>query len=327
MSNSLTRTRTMRVVHTSILTIYMVIAGAGIAFGQDYPNKTIRLFASAAGGGTDFAARVLAQGLASGLGQSVVVENRAAVVSIEAVAKAAPDGYALLVMGVPVWLTPFLQDNVPWDPVKDFQPITTLTKQPTFLVVHSSLPVKSVKELIALAKARPGELNYGSGGTGTSSHLSAELFKAMAGVNITRVNYKGASQAVTDLLGGHVQLMFGNPGSAGAHVKSGRLKAIAVSSAHPSALDPSLPPVARTLPGYELVEYLGLLAPAKTPVIIVNLWNQAVGRLLNSADLKEKFLSTGSEVATGSPEQFAAAIKSDMTKLGKVIKDARIRGD
>ena len=143
----------------------------------------------------------------------------------------------------------------------------------------------------------------------------------------TRINYKGASQAVTDLLGGHVQLMFGNPGSAGAHVKSGRLKAIAVSSAQPSALDPSLPPVARTLPGYELVEYLGLLAPAKPPAAIVNRWNQAVGRLLSTADLKEKFLNTGSEVATGSPEQFAAAIKSDMTKLGKVIKDARIRGD
>ena len=302
-----------------------MIMAAGPAPAQDYPNKSIRIFASSAGGGTDFAARVLAQGLAPGLGQPVVVDNRAAFSSIETVAKAPPDGYTLLVMGVPVWLTPFLQDNVPWDPVRDFQPVTTLTRQPTFLVVHSSLPVKSVKELIALAKARPGELNYGSGGTGTSSHLSAELFKAMAGVNITRVNYKGASLAVTDLLGGQVQLMFGNPGSAGAHVKSGRLKALAVSSAQPSALDPSLPPIARTLPGYELVEILGLLAPAKTPATIVARWNQAVARLLNNPELKEKFVNTGSEVATSTPEEFAAAIRSDMTTLGKVIKDARLR--
>ncbi len=297
---------------------------ASAVSAQDYPIKPVRIFASSAGGGTDFAARVLATGLASGLGQAIVVDNRAAFNSIEAVAKAAPDGYSLLVMGVPVWLTPFLQDNVPWDPVRDFQPITTLTRQPTFLVVHSSLPVKSVKELIALAKARPGELNYGSGGTGTSSHLSAELFKAMAGVKITRINYKGAAQAVTDLLGGQVQLMFGNPGSAGVHVKSGRLKALAVSSAQPSALDPSLPPVARTLPGYELVEYLGLLAPAKTPAAVVTRWNQAVARLLGNAELKEKFVATGSEVVTGTPEEFAAAIKSDMTNLGKIIRDSRL---
>ncbi len=301
-----------------------IVPCAGTVCAQDYPNKPVRIFASSAGGGTDFAARVLATGLTSGFGQAIVVENRAAFNSIEAVAKATPDGYSLLVMGVPVWLTPFLQDNVPWDPVRDFQPITTLTRQPTFLVVHSSLPVKSVKELIALAKARPGELNYGSGGTGTSSHLSAELFKAMAGVKITRINYKGAAQAVTDLLGGQVQLMFGNPGSAGIHVKSGRLKALAVSSAQPSVLDPSLPPVARTLPGYELVEYLGLLAPAKTSAAVVARWNQAVARLLGNPELKEKFLATGSEVVTGTPEEFSAAIKSDMTNLGKIIREARL---
>lgn len=305
-------------------TIFGLLSQGSIAWAQDYPSRTVRIYASSAGGGTDFAARVLAQGVAPTFGQAVVVENRAAFSSIETVAKAAPDGYSLLVMGVPVWLTPFLQDNVPWDPVRDFQPVTTLTRQPTFLVVHSSLPVKSVKELIALAKARPGELNYGSGGTGTSSHLSAELFKAMAGVNITRVNYKGAAQAVTDLLGGQVQLMFGNPGSAGTHVKSGRLKAIAVSSAQPSVLDSSLPPVARTLPGFELVEYLGLLAPAKTPTAIVTRWNQAATRLLANPELREKFVASGSEVVTGSPEEFAAAIKADMNNLGKIIRQSRL---
>ena len=185
-----------------MLSAGMAAGGAGLASGQDYPNKPIRIFASTAGGGTDLAARVLTRGLAPDLAQPLVVENRPALISIETVSKAPPDGYTLLVIGVPLWLAPFMQDNVPWDPVRDFQPVTTLTRQPTFLVVHSSLPVKSVKELIDLAKARPSELNYGSGGTGTSSHLSAELFKSMAGVNVTRINYKGAAQAVNDLLGG-----------------------------------------------------------------------------------------------------------------------------
>ena len=259
------------------------------------------------------------------MGQPVIVENRAAFNSIDAVSKAAPDGYTLLVMGIPVWLTPFLQDNVPWDPVRDFQPVTTLTRQVTILIVHPSVPANTIKELIDLAKAKPGQLNYGSGGTGTSSHLSAELFKSMAGVDITRINYKGAADAVTALLGGQIQVMFGNPSSAAVHAKSGRVRALAVSSMQPSGLYPGLPPVAATLPGYELVEILGLLAPAKTPMAIVNRWNGATGRLLNSPELKEKFLSSGSEVATGSPEAFAAAISSDMTKFGKVIRDARLQ--
>ena len=317
----------MRLSHFTTTTAMMMtmVLGAGAACGQNYPTKGIRIFASSAGGGTDFAARVLAQGLAPGFGQSVVVENRAAFNSIETVAKASADGYTLLVMGIPAWLTPFLQDNVPWDPVRDLQPITTLTRQVTILMVHPSLPVKSVKELIALAKARPGELNYGSGGTGTSSHLSAELFKSMARVNITRINYKGSSDATNDLLGGQIQLMFGNPASAAAHAKSGRLRALAVSSAKASPLYPGLPPISAFVPGYELVELLGFFAPAKTPAAIVSRWNQDALRLLNNEQLKEKFLNTGSEVTTSTPDEFAAAIKSDMTKFGKVIKEARLQ--
>ncbi len=295
------------------------------AYAQDYPVKPVRLLASTAGGGTDFAARVLAQGLAPGMAQAVFVENRAAFNSIEAASKATPDGYTLLVMGIPVWLAPYLQDNVPWDPVRDFQPVTTLTRQVTILVVQSSLPINSIKDLIDYAKAKPGQLNYGSGGTGTSSHLSGELFKSMAAADIVRINYKGAADALTALLGGQIQVMFGNPASAATHVKSGRVRALAVSSAQPSSLYPGLPPVASVLPGYELVEILGLLAPAKTPMAIVNRWNQSAGRLLNSPELKEKFLASGSEVATGTPEAFATAINSDMTKFGKVIKDARLQ--
>lgn len=311
-----------------IAVIGLMTLGAGplhLACAQEYPVKPVRLLASTAGGGTDFAARVLAQGLAPGMGQPVIVENRAAFNSIDAVAKAQPDGYNLLVMGIPVWLAPFLQDNVPWDPVRDFQPVTTLTRQVTILIVNSTVPANSIKELIEYAKARPGQLNYGSGGAGTSSHLSGELFKSMAGVDIVRINYKGAADAVTALLGGQIQVMFGNPSSAAAHAKSGRVRALAVSSTQPSALYPGLPPVASVLPGYELVEFLGLLAPAKTPTAIVNRWNQAASRLLNNPDLKEKFLSSGSEVVTGTPEAFAAAINLDMTKFGKVIREARLQ--
>jgi tripartite-type tricarboxylate transporter receptor subunit TctC len=313
----------------SCIVVGTAVAGiaAGPAAAQDYPSKPIRVFASTAGGGTDLAARVIARGVASGFSQPVVVENRAAVISIETVAKAPPDGYTLIVMGVPLWLAPFMQDNVPWDPVRDFQPITTITRQPTFLVAHTSLPVKSVKELIALAKSKPGQLNYGSGGTGTSSHLSAELFQSMAGIKITRVNYKGVSQALNDLLGGQLQLMFATPGSVAPHITSGRLRALAVTSAQPSALDPALPPIARTLPGYEFVELLGFFAPAKTPAAIVQRWNQATVKVLESAELKEKFFNTGGEIVTSTPEQFAAAIKSDMTRFGKLIKEARLRGD
>lgn len=308
--------------------IGMMTLGAGplhVAHAQDYPAKPVRLFASTAGGGTDVAARVLAQGLTAGMGQPIIVENRPAFNSIDAVAKAAPDGYNLLVMGIPVWLAPYLQDNVPWDPVRDFQPVTTLTRQVTVLIVHPSVPANSVKELIALAKTKPGQLNYGSGGTGTSSHLSAELFKSMAGVDIARINYKGAANAVTDLLSGRIQVMFGNPSSMSAHAKSGKVRALAISSPEPSPLYPGLPPVASVLPGYELIEFLGLLAPANTPMPIVNRWNQSVGRLMSNPDLKDKFMNTGSEIATGTPEAFAAAINSDMTKFGKVIREARLQ--
>jgi tripartite-type tricarboxylate transporter receptor subunit TctC len=301
-----------------------MMVGAFAASGQDYPTKPVRLFASTAGGGTDIAARVLAQGMAPALGQPVIVENRPAFNSIDTVAKATPDGYSLLVMGIPAWLTPFLQDNVPWDPVKDFQPVTTLTRQVTILVTHPSLPVKSVKELIAVAKAHPGQLNYSSGGNGTSSHLSGELFNSMAHVSITRINYKGAADATVDLLRGQVQLMFANPGAAAIQVKSGKLRALAVSSAQASPLYLGLPPIAASVPGYDLVEFLGLLAPAKMPAAILNRWNQGANKLLNTPELKDKFLNGGSEIMTGTPDAFAAAIKSDMTRFGKIIRDARL---
>ena len=201
-----------------------------------------------------------------------------------------------------------------------------MTILPNVLVVHPSLPVKSVKELIALAKARPGELNYASGGIGAAGHLAAELFKFMAGVNIARIDYKGNAGAVTAIMGGEVQMGFNSAPSVAPHVKSGRLRALAVTSAQPSVLTPGLTTVAASgLRGYESVVMVGIFSPAKTPAAIITRLNQEIVRVLNREDVKEKLLSAGTEAVGNSPEQFLATIKSEMATVGKLIKDTGIR--
>jgi len=222
----------------------MIVLGAGVVYGQSYPNKPVRIVTSQPGSGNDLVSRVIAQGLTGGLGQQVIVDNRG-VIAAEIVAKSPPDGYTLVLYGPPLWLLPFMRDNVPWDPVRDFAPITLAVSTPNLVVVHPSLPVNSVRQLIALAKASPGELNYGST-AGASPHLAAELFKAMARVDMVGVSYKGAGPALNGLLGGQVHLMFPNASTVMPHVKSGRLRALAVASAEPSALAPDLPTVARS---------------------------------------------------------------------------------
>ena len=214
-------------------------------YGQNYPNKTIRILAAEAGSGSDLTARIIAQGLASNLGQAVIVDNRGGAVIVgPMLARATPDGYTLLFHGSPIWLTPFMMNNAPWDPVKDFSPIAWAASSPNVLVVHPSVPAKSVKELIALAKGKPGELNYAAGGPGSVPHLAAELFKAMAGINIIRISYKGTGPALNALSGGEVQLMLAPSGSVAPYIKAGRVRALAVGSTQPSALAPDLPTVA-----------------------------------------------------------------------------------
>jgi tripartite-type tricarboxylate transporter receptor subunit TctC len=243
------------------------------------------------------------------------------------VSKAPPDGYTLLIDAASFWIGPLLQET-PYDPVKDFAPVTLTDSAPNVLVVNPSLPVKSVKELIALAKARPGELNYGSSSTGSTPHLAAELFNMMAGVKIVRVPFKGSGPAVISLLGGQVQLMFATAGSVAPHVKSGRLRALAVASLQPSALAPGLPTIAASgVPGYEAVAFEGMFAPAKTPVAIIDRLNQEIVRVLNRAEVKERFFNAGVETVGSTPEEFAAAIKSNVAKWGKLIKDAGIRDE
>ena len=294
-----------------------------------YPDKPIRIITSEPGGGVDFAARLMAPALTGTLGQQVIVENRGGAggaIAADRVARASPDGYTLLLYGSPIWLAPFLRDKVTYDPVKDFAPITLTTRSPTVLVVNPSVAAHSVKELVALAKAKPGAINIAVGGSGTASHLATELFKATAGVNMVVVPYKGSGPVITALLGGEVLMTFSNAAAIAPHVKSGKLRALAVTSAQPSPLVPDLPTVAASgLPGYESTSIYGVLAPAKTPTPIIMRLDLELVRFLMQPDVKQKFLNSGVETVGNTPREFAAAIKSDMNKLGKIIKDAGIR--
>ncbi len=302
-------------------------AGLQAAHGQDFPQRPIRIFTTAPGGGSDFSARILAQTLPASLGQAVVVENRGGSVIIAAteVARAAPDGHTLLLYGSTLWLLPYLHDKVPYDPLRDFLPVTMTNQAPNVLVVHASLPVKTARELIALARARPGELNYSSGPSGSSNHLSAELLKTMAGIRLVGIPYKGTSPALTALLAGEVQLMFGTASTVAPHRTAGRLKALAVTSAQPSRLAPGLPPLSADLPGYMAVAQSGLFAPAGTPRPIINRLHREVVQVLQRADIREKFFNSGTETIGGTPEELAAAIRTEMASMGKMIKDAGIR--
>ena len=306
----------------------VMVIGAGVVSGQDYPNKPIRIIASAPGGGTDFTSRQIAQGISGILGQPIIVDNRSTgILAAEAVAKAPPDGYTLNVSGSTLWILPLLH-KMPYDVTRDFSPISLLVKEIYVVAVHPSLPVKTVKELIALAKAKPGILNYSSGSIGGSGHLAVELFASMAGIKMVHIPYKGTALAVSALISGEVQLLLNDAGTMMPHVKPGKLRALAVASAEPSALTPGLPTVAASgVPGYEWAGVSVILAPAKTPGAIINRLNQEIVRVFNTADVKERFFNAGQEVVGSSPEELAAVIKSDMAKLGKLIKDAGIKAN
>jgi tripartite-type tricarboxylate transporter receptor subunit TctC len=306
----------------------LVACAAGLVFGQDYPVKPVRLVTSAVGGTTELIARLIAQGLSANLGQQVIVDNRpTGIIPGDLVAKSPADGYTLLFHGSSLWIAPLMQE-VPYDPVRDFAPITLASSTPNVIVVHPSLPARSVKDLIALAKSRPAALDYASGATGSSSHLAAELFKAMAGVNIVRIPYKGQGPAILALLGGQVHMSFATTGSVTSHIKSGKLRALAITTARPSTLAPDLPTVAASgLPGYQSASNAGAFAPAGTSASIINRLNQEILRVLNTSNMKERLFNEGSEIIGSTPQEFAADLKGEMTRLGKVIKEAGIRGE
>ena len=296
------------------------------ARAQDFPSKPIRIVTGAPGGSSDFTARLIAQGLTDNLRQQVIVDNRGNVDG-ELVAKAPPDGYTLVIDGASIWIGPLVQ-KAPYDPVRYFAPVTLAVSAPNVVIVQPSIPVKSIRELIALAKAQPGKLNYSSGGIGASSHLAAELFKSMAGVAIVNINYKGTGPALNALIANEVQVMFVNPAIASPHIKSERVRALAVASLEPSPLMPDLQTVAAAgLPGFESVVLQGMFAPAGTPVARVKLLNREIAKVLNRPEVKERHFNTGVETVASAPEELAARIKSEMAKWGKVIRDAGIRPD
>ncbi len=302
----------------------------GTVGAQTFPSKPIRILTSEPGGGTDFVARMVAQGLTESLGQQVVVENRgggSGFIAGEALAKAAPDGHTLLAYGSTIWIVPLMRASAPFDPLRDFQAVSLTDRAPNVLTVHPALPVHSVAELLRLAKARPGELNYARAAAGGPPHLSAELFRALAGVQLTGVPYKGGGPAVIGLLGGQVHLMFATAASITPHVKSGKARALAVTSAAPSALFPGVPTVASSLPGFEATALNGVFAPAGTPAAIVDRLSSGIAQFLNRAEIRERFLATGVETVGSTPAQFAATVRSEVAKWGKLIRDVGIRDE
>ncbi len=306
-----------------------VLADMHQGHGQQYPSKPIRMLTAEAGSGADLMARLVAQGLTASFGKQVLVDNRGAAsgaVAAEILVHAAPDGYTLLFYGPSVWLLPLMRDNVPFDPLRDFAPVTLPMTQPGMLVVHPAVAVKSVEELIALAKAQPGVLNYSSGGIGSAQHLAAELFKSMAGVSVVRIGYGGAGSALNSVIAGQVQMMFPGVPLGMPQVKAGRLRALAVTSAEPTALAPGLPTLAASgLPGYESVLMLGMFAAAKTsPQLLLRL-QQEVAKVLALPAVKDKLAAAGAEGVAYTPAQFAAVLKNDVAKWSKVIKEAGIR--
>jgi tripartite-type tricarboxylate transporter receptor subunit TctC len=302
------------------------------ARAQTYPSKPIRFVVPfTPGGSNDVLARVIGEKIAQEWKQPVVVENKPGAggnIGAEMVAKAPPDGYTFLIAANNILaINPSLYDKVPFDPLKDFAPVTLLGNVPIVLVVNPSLPAKSVKELIALGKAGDG-LTYASGGSGTPQHLSAELFRSMTGTKMTHVPYKGNAPAVTDLMGGQVQMLFSPINSVLPHIKSGKLRALAVASDTRLASLPNVPTVAESgVPGYRSDIWIALVAPARTPPDIVNGMQQQVARALAHPDVKEKLLAQGIEPASSTPAELDALIRSDLARWTKVVKESGARAE
>jgi tripartite-type tricarboxylate transporter receptor subunit TctC len=309
----------------------LIVATAATAVAQQaYPTRTIRLIVpSAPGGGTDITARIMAPRLSEYLGQQVVVENRpgaGTMIGGEAVARAAPDGYTLLMGISTLAINPAMYRKVAYDALKDFAPISQAVTLSNVLVTHPSLPVKSVKDLIAFAKARPGQLNFASAGVGTNPHLSAELFLSMAGLRMTHVPYKGSGQGIIDVLAGHVPVMMPAVPTALTYLRSGRLRPLGVSGAKRSTAAPEIPTIAEAgVPGYEATQWFGILAPAGTSRAIVERWHRETVRTLKEPDVRDRLVTDGADPVGSSPEEFAAYLRSETVKWAKVVKDIGIK--
>ena len=314
------------------------LAAAGVACiaaahaADTYPSRPIRMIvAYPPGGGTDIVGRMMAQKLTEALQQNVVIDNRGGAtgnIGTELAARSNPDGYTLLMGNVaPNAINVSLFNKLPYDPVKDFSPVSLVAITPNILVVNPSVPVKSVKDLIALAKAKPGALNYPSAGVGSSSHLAGELLKILARIDMVHVPYKGGGPALIDTISGQMQIMFATMPAAMPHVRSGKVRPVAVTTEKRSQTLPDLPTIAETVKGYEASTWYGLLAPAKTPAAIVDRLHRDTVKILAASDTREKLGAQGFEPVGGTPTEFAAYIKSEITKWGRVIREAGIKAE
>jgi len=296
---------------------------------QDYPNRPLRVVTSEVGAGGDFTARLVAQGLTAALGQSAVVDNRAGgVIAGEFVARAAPDGYTLLVYGNTLWLLPLMRKEMPYDTWRDFAPVILATRNSNVLVVHPSLPVRNMTELVRFARARPGQLNYGSAAAGTTSHVGAELLKYVAKLDIVRVPFRGATSALNSLLSGQVHLLFMGGSSAVSQIQAGRLRALAVASPEPSLIFPGvLTMAAAGLPGVEVFSIFGVFVPARTPSAIIALINQEIARALQTPEVKARLKTVGSEAVGGPPEALSAAMHAEFNRIETLSRSVSLRDE
>ena len=303
------------------------------AVAQEYPHKPLRLIVPfPPGGGNDILARAVGQRLSDIIGQQIIVDNRGGaggLIGAELAAKAVPDGYTIFLASIGnLAFTPALHARLPYDPVRDFAPVTLLATSAFILVVNPSLPAKSVKDLIALAKAKPGALNYGSSGQGSSLHMTGEIFKLATGTDLVHVAYKGSAPALTDLMAGQVQIMFGTMPPTLPHVKTGKLRALGVSGARRTPAAPDVPTIAEAgVPGFEVLNWYGIVAPGKTPAAIVQRLNRDLRTALKSPQMTESLGMQGLEAAADTPEKFGAFIKSEMAKYAKVVTAAGIRAE
>lgn len=316
----------------ALAAIALAIHPAAAIAQSAFPNRPIRIIVPAAPGGTvDILSRALSQKLSEGLGQSVVVENKPGAstnLGNDFVAKSAPDGYTLLMSGITLSTNGHLYSKLTYDPQKDFAPISLIATSGNVLVVNPALGIGTVQELIALAKSKPARLHYGTPAVGATGHLAGEMFNALAGVKLTQVPYKGAAPALTDLIGGQIEMTFDNIPAAIAHIKSGKLKAIGVTSAKRSSILPDVPTIAESgVAGYDISAWFGLVAPARTPSEVVARLHAESVKALASREVRDRFAQLGFEPVGNTPAEFAQLIEADFTRFGKIIRAAGIKGD
>ena len=306
-------------------------SASALAQTSGYPSRPIRLIVPfAPGGGLEITARSIGQKLTAKHGQSIVIDNRpgaATIVGTDIASKATPDGYTLLMITTTFAINPSLYGKLPYDPARDFTPVTQINSVPNILVVNPSIPAQSVRDLIALVKSKPGQINYASAGAGTSPHLATELFKTMAGIDMTHIPYKGIPPAVTDVIAGRVSMLMTTTISAGPHVKSGKLRALAVTSPKRLAAMPDVPAIAETVPGYEADAFQAMVAPAGVPREIIRQLAADIAGILKLPDVRERITADGAEPIGSTPEAFAAFLKRETVKWGKVVKDSGAKAE